>query len=214
MRVFMIRHGQAEHNANAERSFTLHSILDPNLTQIGVQQVGAIPQHNPLLIQLLRTSPPHSALILTSPFNRTIETTLTGFHEFLPSSSSSSSAASSPSVADPERHLIPLIILPALQECGAEPCDTGESIEIKRERFPSWMDWSHCVKGWNSNKGFYEANEEKQNQRGKFMRKYIRARTEEVIVVICHHGILRRMCQSVRTDILSAKYCRRLLILG
>jgi hypothetical protein len=92
--------------------------------------------------------------------------------------------------------------LPQIQECGGQPCDTGNSLSTKLSIFESerWLDWSQLSEddGWNSNQGFYEVSEEAQQARGHWARKWINARNEELIVVVCHHGFLRMLTGKLR----------------
>lgn len=157
--------------------------------QLGIRQVTAIPSRYPLLVSFLLRSISRSqskkSLILTSPFTRTMQTTLLAFSRFFPPAASDTT--------------IPLIILPELQECGSEPCDTGSDLSSKQKLFASasWLDWQHCSDGWNGNEGFYEASEVAQQARGEWARRWMRKRGDEdevaAIVVVCHHGFLRML---------------------
>jgi broad specificity phosphatase PhoE len=147
--------------------------------QKGHLQSRAVPATYPTFFNSLS---PATTLLLTSPFHRTVQTTLTAFASVLP-----------PTSPTP----IPLLILPQLQECGNQPCDTGDDLASTKTMFPQqFLDWSECTDGWNSNRGFYEASEEKQAERAKWVRRWIRERPEEKVVVICHHGFLRRITKT------------------
>ncbi|SCV73433.1 BQ2448_7359 [Microbotryum intermedium] len=187
-RVFLLRHGEALHNVLPEN----HSIPDPVLTRKGELQALSVPSAYSNFFASLSLS---SALIVTSPFRRTMQTTMSAFASVL------APVSSTP---------IPLVILPQVQECGDQPCDTGGELSQVQAMFPQeWLDWSECTEGWNSNQGFYQATEEKQLERAKmiwltkdlwslgrpskWVRRWIRSRTEDNVVLVSHHGFLRRI---------------------
>lgn len=149
--------------------------------QRGVTQCAAIPTTYPTFFASLK---PENTIILVSPLRRTLQTMLLGFSSLLPSSTS---------------HPVPLLILPQLQECGAYPCDIGGPLEETKARFPhEWLDWSEVEKNpeWNQNKGIFEATEAKNVARARWVRKFIRERKEENVVVVSHHGLLRRIVKA------------------
>lgn len=59
-----------------------------------------------------------------------------------------------------------------------------------------FLDWSNCTEGWNSNEEFYEATEVKQQERAKWVRRWLRDSKAEKVVVVCHHGFLRRLTKT------------------
>ncbi|KDE09875.1 hypothetical protein MVLG_00273 [Microbotryum lychnidis-dioicae p1A1 Lamole] len=178
-RVFLLRHGEAMHNVVPED----HSIPDPVLTKTGELQALSVPSTYSTFFESLSLS---SAVIVTSPFRRTMQTTMSAFASVL------APVSSSP---------IPLIILPQVQECGDQPCDTGGELSRVQAMFPhEWLDWSECTEGWNSNQGFYQATEEKQMERAKWVRRWIRSRTEDNVVIVSHHGFLRRITKTPAYD--------------
>lgn len=145
-------------------------ILNP---QLGQSQAKSIPKRYPTFISSLS---PANSVIICSPFRRTIETSLLAFPTLLP-----------PLAPIP----IPFVIHPALQEINDGPCDTGADLDETKAHFPQWLDWSNCTEGWNSNQGFYKATAEVQLERGTFIRKLVKRRKEEVVVIIGHAGFLR-----------------------
>ncbi|BGP00586.1 Phosphoglycerate mutase family protein [Rhodotorula toruloides] len=180
-RVFLLRHGEAQHNVGPPFPPPDHSLLDPELTSRGVTQCAAIPTTYPTFFASLK---PENTIILVSPLRRTMQTMLLGFSSLLPSSTS---------------HPVPLLILPQLQECGAYPCDIGGPLEETKARFPhEWLDWSEVEKNpeWNQNRGEFEATEAKNVARARWVRKFIRERKEENVVVVSHHGLLRRIVKA------------------
>lgn len=90
------------------------------------------------------------------------------------------------------------ILLPHLQECGWEPCDIGGPLDDTRTQTPfnaDWLDWSLCERepDWNQDRGIFEAKEPVQVERARWVRRWLRARGEPIVVVVCHAGFLRRL---------------------
>mgnify|MGYP001559181311 FL=1 len=146
------------------------------MLQLGEAQAGSLKLTYPALFASLS---PATSLIVSSPFRRTLQTTLLGFESLLPPSSPA----------------LPLVLLPQVQECGSQPCDSGAPLHETRPLFPDWIDWSEVERepDWNTNRGFFDAEEGAQVARGLWVRRWLRERPEETIVVVSHHGFLRRI---------------------
>ncbi|GAA5947694.1 hypothetical protein JCM10213_002081, partial [Rhodosporidiobolus nylandii] len=158
-----------------------HSLLDPELTSRGITQCTSIPSTYPTFFSSLNAD---NTVILASPLKRTIQTTLLGFSSLLPSSTEKP---------------VELRILPQLQECGPFPCDLGGPLPDTRERFPEpWLDWSavEAQPEWNQNTGEFEATEQKNVARARWVRRYLRDLDCEKVVVVSHHGLLRRIVKA------------------
>lgn len=151
--------------------------------QRGVTQCLAIPTRYPNFFASLD---PSDTVILVSPLRRTLQTMFLGFSSVLP-----------PAAGDKP---IPVVILPQLQECGSWPCDTGAPLETTKELFPQeWLDWSEVERHpeWNRNEGAFKCDDESNNvERAKWVRNYIRNRKEKHVVVVSHHGLLRRIVKA------------------
>ncbi|GAA5964057.1 hypothetical protein JCM8115_000887 [Rhodotorula mucilaginosa] len=160
-----------------------HDLPDPELTSRGVTQCLAIPTRYPNFFASLD---PSDTVILVSPLRRTLQTMFLGFSSVLPPA-----AGSNP---------IPVVILPQLQECGSWPCDTGGPLEETKAQFPQeWLDWSECERypEWNQNSGAFRCDDEDNNvDRARWVRNYIRSRKEKHVVVVSHHGLLRRIVKA------------------
>lgn len=103
--IYLIRHAESLHNTT--KNFSLR---DPPLTPLGVTQSTALLPSFPSLAAT-------TALILTSPLTRAIETTLAAFGPVLPQ--------------------VKLVLDPDLQERSALPCDTGSPVATLVTRFPA-----------------------------------------------------------------------------
>ncbi|GAA5901010.1 hypothetical protein JCM6882_006000 [Rhodosporidiobolus microsporus] len=180
-RVFLLRHGEAQHNVAPPDPPPDHSQPDPELTSRGITQCSSIPSTYPTFFGSLNAD---NTVILVSPLKRTMQTLLLGFSSLLPSSTDQP---------------VPLEILPQLQECGAYACDLGGPLEETQARFPfPWLDWSHVESApeWNQNKGEFQATEEKNIARARWVRRYLRELKCEKVVVVSHHGLLRRIVKA------------------
>ncbi|GAA5953654.1 hypothetical protein JCM3765_006928 [Sporobolomyces pararoseus] len=183
-RVFLLRHGEAQHNVGPPPPPD-HDLLDPELTSRGITQCTSIPNTYPNFFQSLS---PSDTLIVVSPLRRTIQTYLLGFSAFLPTTTTS------------QKESIPHMLLPELQECGNWPCDTGDELERTKERFKTadFLDWStvESKPDWNKNRGMFEATEPKNVARAKWVRQWLKSRPERVVVLVTHHGLLRRLTKA------------------
>ncbi|GAA5821739.1 hypothetical protein JCM11251_001000 [Rhodosporidiobolus azoricus] len=184
LRVFLLRHGEAQHNVSPPYPPPDHSQLDPELTSRGITQCSAIPSTYPTFFSSLT---PDNTVILVSPLKRTMQTLLLGFSSLLPASTDKP---------------VKLEILPQLQECGSYPCDIGGPLSETQSKFPfPWLDWSRVESspGWNQNAGEFEATEEKNVARARWVRRYLRdclPEGTEKVVVVSHHGLLRRIVKA------------------
>lgn len=130
---------------------------------------------------------PSDTVLLVSPLRRTLQTLLLGFSSVLPPAAQGDRA-------------VPVIVLPQLQECGSWPCDTGAPIETTKRLFPQeYLDWTEVDRHpeWNENTGAFRCDDERNNvERARWVRNYIRQRKEKHVVVVSHHGLLRRLVKA------------------
>ncbi|KAB5590610.1 hypothetical protein CTheo_5953 [Ceratobasidium theobromae] len=167
-RVYLLRHGQAEHNVNDD--FDIH---DAVLTPLGRQQCTDFARANTEFQDGLE-------VIVTSAFRRTLATTLLA-------------------LPDAYARLAPIgkvVLLPQLQETHDYPCDTGSDravLESDPEFRDMPVDWSVLTPDWNSKVGFYAPSREALVARARWVRRYVRSRPEERIVLVGHGGIFREI---------------------
>ena len=133
-----------------------YDIPDPRLTSVGETQARSIPHKYPFLFK----SP--APLLVSSPFRRTLQTSLIGFNR------------------NPTPH-------PGFQENSSKPCDTGSPPSVLREEFPE-LDFELVVDGWDSKTGEWAPDETSLARRAAKMRKWLKNREEEEIVVVTHGG--------------------------
>ncbi|KAL8638618.1 MAG: hypothetical protein Q9226_008977 [Calogaya cf. arnoldii] len=137
---------------------------DPLLTPLGENQCH----------ELQSQFPYHDSvdLLVCSPLQRTIQTTLLAF--------------------DPEiARGIHCIALPELQETADLPCDTGSNVTTLKEKFKSKpVDLSLLSEDWNSKQGKWAPEQEAIEKRCCDARQWLKTREEKEIVVVAHGGLL------------------------
>ncbi|KAH7320419.1 histidine phosphatase superfamily [Rhizoctonia solani] len=173
-RIYLLRHGQAEHNVADD--FSIH---DAVLTPLGRDQCIEFARANPDFQNVPQ-------VILTSAFRRTLSTTLLAipqaFDRLLPQGK--------------------IILLPQLQETHAYPCDTGSDrvvLEQTEEFKDRGFDWSPLTDDWNKNEGFYAPTPEALIARARWVRRFVRDRPETEILLVGHGGIFREIDGRMRS---------------
>ncbi|KAI1650584.1 phosphoglycerate mutase-like protein [Daldinia loculata] len=165
-RLILTRHAQAEHNVDLD-----YSIHDAPLTPLGKKQAAS-------LARLIPDLQKEADVIISSPLRRTLQTTYLGW---------------APAV---ERlgGLKNVVLLPQAQECNGLPCDTGSAKEVL-EADPEFavFDLTPLTPDWTSKKGFWAPSEEALTARARWVRQYLRGRSERNIVLVAHGDILRRI---------------------
>eukprot|EP00747_Dinoflagellata_sp_TGD_P169851 gnl/TRDRNA2_/TRDRNA2_199902_c0_seq1.p1 gnl/TRDRNA2_/TRDRNA2_199902_c0~~gnl/TRDRNA2_/TRDRNA2_199902_c0_seq1.p1 ORF type:complete len:208 (-),score=43.18 gnl/TRDRNA2_/TRDRNA2_199902_c0_seq1:97-720(-) len=122
-RFLFTRHGEAAHNPliNAKRKAEGRALLDPELTEKGVEQATALRAR-------IREEVPDLTLVVTSPLRRALQTTLLAF------------GADAPVVVTPlhteSGHIVDG------DEVAGHPCQRGRSAEELQKLFPPSWDWS------------------------------------------------------------------------
>ena len=139
-------------NISSTRDYTIH---DPPLTEAGKKQAIAIRINYPFL-----SNP--SAFLVSSPFRRTLQTSLIAFHQKpLPN--------------------------PYLQENSNKPCDTGSPRSILEAEFPG-LNFNLVVDGWDSKTGEWASDDETLDKRASKVREWLREYPEDEIIVVTHGG--------------------------
>ncbi|GAB5353163.1 hypothetical protein AAMO2058_000014200 [Amorphochlora amoebiformis] len=179
-RVFLIRHGQAEHNVLFEggRKEEGKKILDPGLTEKGHSQALSV-RTNPLLKKFFE-SKGHNHVIVTSPLRRTIQTTLNAFGTWRDEVNT-----------EHGRH-ITILCNPDIQETGEIRCDCGRPLDqVKSEfglKYP-YLDFSNVHDDWHLKQGDYRDRGDLLRKRFNRFTKWIHELPEENVVVVGHHNI-------------------------
>ncbi|MCJ1289636.1 hypothetical protein MMC34_001169 [Xylographa carneopallida] len=160
--IHLVRHAQGFHNL----SYKKHSIRDPLLTPKGLTQCEQV---SATFHAAKRSS---IKLLAASPLRRTIYTALHALPDVV------------------ERGL-EVVALPEAQETGTLPCDIGSDPEVLKKEFETLpVDLSLVHDGWNSKTGRWGADADAVRARALFVRRWLRAREEDVICLVSHGGFL------------------------
>lgn len=164
--IYLIRHGQSTFNAlfDLDPVDPLH--FDARLSQIGIEQVAAARQ---------AASEIPVDLVVVSPLTRAIQTAVGLFGE-----------------AD-----IPMIITDLHRERLENSCDVGRSPSALSAEFPM-LTFDHLSDPWWHNgqeddRGVAVEPDHLFGQRVTDFSRWLRARPENVVVVIGHGGFFRRL---------------------
>lgn len=146
-----------------------HGMHDPALTPHGENQC----------LELQSKFPYHESvdLLVCSPLQRTIQTTLLAF--------------------DPEiSRGVQCIALPEVQETSDLPCDTGSNVAILKEKFKNKpVDLSLLSEDWDSKKGKWAPEQEAIERRCRDARQWLKTRDEKAIVLVTHGGLLHYLTE-------------------
>ncbi|KAH8824452.1 histidine phosphatase superfamily [Flagelloscypha sp. PMI_526] len=166
-RIYLTRHAQAEHNVAED-----YEIHDAPLTAFGREQAARLYENTKENIQK------SAQLLVTSGLRRTLSTTLIGYPDLK---------------ARLEAEGKPVVVLPQLQETNPYPSDRGSDREVLESdpEFASKFDLSLLTPEWNKKEGFYASDPESLANRAKWVRRWLRDREEQEIVVVCHAAFLR-----------------------
>jgi len=170
-RVFLIRHGQAEHNVLWEEDIDAAcQIRDPKLTEKGRGQAGNL--RNDVILKKALAAKPQVCIV--SPMTRTLETATIGL----------------------EGLGIPFVACEHFQECASLPCDTGKPLEEIEPSF-GMVDFSKCPANWYEKRGHFDFQTKKFDEQGLADLKvrmgkatqYLGDRPEDLIIVSAHHTV-------------------------
>jgi broad specificity phosphatase PhoE len=176
--IHLIRHAESVHNVSKD-----FSQLDPSLTPLGLQQAA----------QLVRTFPYSSrvGVILTSPLQRALQTTLAAFPHVL------DKRYFDPSSGCGVENGAKLVIDPDLQERSALGCDTGSDRDALEKAFPR-LNFEGLGDGWQVKEGLYSADDKAVDERARRVRKSLAELNEELKdrekkdVVVVTHGVFMK----------------------
>ncbi|ORX35637.1 histidine phosphatase superfamily [Kockovaella imperatae] len=174
-KLYLTRHAQAEHNVDED-----WSIADAPLTPLGQNQSKRLNELSQGTIQKT------ADLLVSSPMRRPLETLLLGYPELK---------------TRLEAEGKPVIILDILQEVNAYPCDTPShpisAITEWRDGLLSGFDFSSISPDYASKKGIFDP--ERVVERAREVRRWLRDRPEQDIVVVAHGDILRNIADGKRS---------------
>jgi len=174
--IWLIRHGQAEHNklfAEGRRAEGA-KILDPTLTEEGFGQAR---EYCPVLQPALGDDHNKCAeLIVCSPLRRTLQTCTTMLGDFMR--------------LNPH---IPVILHPDIQESGGKLHDCGHPKETVVAEllndFPTKVDYSLLTPKSHKKEGRYKPKGENLQARYDDFKRWLAQREESRIIVVAHHNV-------------------------
>ncbi|KAJ3916629.1 phosphoglycerate mutase-like protein [Lentinula edodes] len=162
--IHFTRHAQAEHNVDED-----YFIPDAPLTPLGRRQAEELYSQTTELQQ-------SADLLVTSPLKRTLQTTIIGYRGLRARLESQDSPK-------------PIVVLSRLQEVNDFPCDTGSSRnELEQIDEFAGINFESLEDDWNSKQG----NSGAVKARARWVRRWLRDRPEQNIVVVAHGDILRQ----------------------
>lgn len=173
--IHLIRHGQAYNNLGH------FDWLDPNLTDLGLEQAQKLGQEWPKSDGL--------DLVVSSPQIRALNTTLTWL-----------TGASKRSITLPDFSQKPIIAFPELQELGSSPSSRGHLREDLEEMlghpppFPVYL--GRLTPDWNTTTGYWDRGQASSNVRAEVFKMWLAERKERRIAVIGHDANLNLLVNS------------------
>jgi len=176
--IYLIRHAESAHNVTKD-----FSLRDPGLTSQGFDQASSLATTFPALAS--------TAVILTSPLRRTIETTLAGFGGIIDTNNNNNNKK--------KKAVVELILDPNLQERSDLPCDTGSDPSALRSLFPD-LDFGVLADGWWAKEGRFTADDAAVAARagavrkriGEVVRRLEAEGGEKRDVVVVTHGVFMK----------------------
>ncbi|CAI7663189.1 unnamed protein product [Penicillium glandicola] len=194
-RLHLIRHAEGTHNPAHDTT-----ILDPPLTEKGIQQCQALCEDFPYKESV--------GLVLASPLRRTLQTARLGFQKTIDEKYyAQGSGAGVPNGAR-------LVLEPDVQAHSARPCDTGSDIAILRTEFYD-LPWEilDLDPTFPAKEGLYASDPESLKQRGARIQGRLEDKFKELkgsdrpdIVVVTHGGFLSSVIGQDRTEVGQAKW--------
>ncbi|KAJ4485957.1 phosphoglycerate mutase-like protein [Lentinula aciculospora] len=164
--IHFTRHAQAEHNVAED-----YSIPDAPLTLLGRRQSEELYSQT---VELQK----YADLLVTSPLKRTLQTTIIGYRGIR-------------TRLENQNPPKPIIVLSHLQEANNLPCDTGSSREeLEQNDEFKGINFESLKDDWNSKQGEHH---NALTARARWVRRWLRDRPEQNIVVVAHGDILRRI---------------------
>jgi broad specificity phosphatase PhoE len=169
--VHFIRHAQGYHNVDDDQT-----IPDPDLTPKGREQC----KH-------LSTIFPHFDsidLVCASPIRRAIQTASISMDPYLQSGKNK------------------ILALPLAQEAPAEPANTPSGIKRLQDEYGNIVNFERCyeLSDYDSKSGTFAPDGQALEGRAATLRKFLRDREEEEIVVVSHGQFLHYVSRDVDDD--------------
>jgi broad specificity phosphatase PhoE len=177
-KIIIVRHAESVHNVTKD-----FSQLDPPLTSLGVEQASSISQKLPFAGNI--------ATIISSPLQRALQTTLSGFSSVLDKQYFDESSGQGIDGG------AKLSLDPDLQERSDEPCDTGSSASELVKAFPN-LSFDDLGEEWLKKSGRYAPTDDTVRERAEQVRKRLfeisksLENEERKDIVVVTHGVFMK----------------------
>jgi len=181
--IYLIRHGQAEHNVDSR-----FYIPDPLLTDVGIGQARKLHQHldeSAIINQI--------DLIMVSPLTRTLQTAQELF-------ASRFKRSNNCIVGECTSDTSKILALEVIRECygGLHVCDKRSAVSTLTARFGSFVDFSLIQTDDDVLFTTTRESDEHLTQRAIQFIEWVQKREESTIAVVSHHGFILRLLQYLR----------------
>jgi broad specificity phosphatase PhoE len=188
--VYLVRHAESVHNVTKD-----FNLRDPGLTELGFTQASSLATSFPALSS--------TAIVLTSPMTRTIETTIAGFGAIVDKNLVGEISGREGGAK--------LILDPDLQERSDLPCDTGSELGTLRSRFPD-LTISSLGEEWYVKEGQHTADDAAVAARARSVRQRLQTlandlaeggmpETKKDIVVVTHGVFMKFLAEDSTLDL-------------
>lgn len=155
--VHIVRHAEGFHQL--PRDHPDASIRDPSLSPHGIEQSKLLNRRYQFHIS--------TDLLCASPLRCAIQTAALAFEPEL-------------------QRGLSILAIPDAQESSNAPCDTGSDVERLVEEFGDLLDVSLLSKQWFEKTGLNGTSEDELRERARRLRRYLRERPENTIVLVSH----------------------------
>jgi broad specificity phosphatase PhoE len=170
--VHFIRHAEGYHNSENNEN-----IPDPDLTPKGKEQCKHLSTIFPYFDRI--------DLVCASPIRRACQTALISMEPYLQGG----------------KHKI--LALPLAQEATDKPANTPSSIEKLQEEFGSVVDFHRCMDtyvDYTSKQGRFSPDGKSLETRALELRRFLRDRDEQEVVVVSHGDFLHYVTCDINDD--------------
>jgi broad specificity phosphatase PhoE len=175
--VHFIRHAEGYHNLEENEN-----IPDPDLTPKGKKQCEQLSTTFPYFDRI--------DLVCASPIRRAIQTALISMDPWLKSNNRN------------------ILALPLAQEATDKPANTPSDIGRLKKEYGDVVDFHRCLDtyvDYNTKKGRWAPDAEALAHRALELRKFLRDRDEQEIVVVSHGDFLHYVTGEINEDGSQAK---------
>ncbi|KAJ8113590.1 hypothetical protein OPT61_g4312 [Boeremia exigua] len=166
--IHFIRHAQGYHNVDGDQT-----IPDPDLTPKGQDQCKHLSKTFPYFDRI--------DLVCASPIRRAIQTASISMEPYLRSGHNK------------------ILALPLAQEAPAEPANTPSGIKRLQDEYGAIVNFERCLEftDYDSKTGTFAPDGKSLEARAMTLRKFLRDREEEEIVVVSHGQFLHYVSRDV-----------------